>query len=78
MAAISYGQFEIKGLGGINFASLSKQPSGTDWKATAGYQFGLGVLIGDKFYVEPGVQFVPIQGRLPQKPLMNSTSPRIS
>ncbi len=58
MASMAYGQFEIKGLGGLNFASLSKHPTGTDWKASAGYQFGLGVLIGDKFYVEPGVQFV--------------------
>jgi len=58
MTAVTYGQVEIKGLGGINFASLSKHPSGTDWKAQAGYQFGVGVLIGDKFYVEPGVQFV--------------------
>ena len=51
-------QFEIKGLVGTNFASLSKHPTGTDWKAQAGYQFGAGVLIGEKFYVEPGVQFV--------------------
>ena len=58
MAAVTYGQVEIKGLGGLNFASLSKHPTDTDWKAQAGYQFGVGVLIGDKFYVEPGVQFV--------------------
>ena len=58
MASMAYGQFEIKGLGGVNFASLSKHPTNEDWKAQAGYQFGLGVLIGDKFYVEPGVQFV--------------------
>ena len=58
MATMAYGQFEIKGLGGVNFASLSKHPTGTEWKAQAGYQFGAGVLIGDKFYVEPGIQFV--------------------
>ena len=52
------GQVEIKGLVGINFASLSNPPSGSEWKAQAGYQFGGGVLIGDKFYVEPGIQFV--------------------
>ena len=51
-------QVEIKGLVGLNFASLSKPPSGLDFKARAGYQFGAGVLIGDKFYVEPGIQFV--------------------
>ena len=53
-----YGQFEIKVLAGLNFASLSNHPTTTDWKAKAGYQFGAGVLIGDKFYVEPGIQFV--------------------
>lgn len=52
------GQFEIKGLVGINFASLANPPSGSDWQAQAGYQFGGGVLIGEKFYVEPGIQFV--------------------
>lgn len=58
MATMAYGQFEIKAFGGTNFAQLSKHPTDTDWKAKAGYQFGVGVLIGDKFYVEPGVQFV--------------------
>jgi hypothetical protein len=58
MATMAYGQFEIKALVGTNFAQLSKHPTDTDWKAKAGYQFGAGVLIGDKFYVEPGVQFV--------------------
>lgn len=52
------GQVELKGLVGTNFSSLSNPPSGHDYAAKAGYQFGLGVLIGDKFYVEPGVQFV--------------------
>ena len=54
----AYGQFEIKAFGGTNFAQLSKHPTDTDWKAKAGYQFGAAVLIGDKFYVEPGIQFV--------------------
>lgn len=54
----AFGQIELKGLVGTNFASLSNPPSGTDWQAQAGYQFGGGVLIGDKFYVEPGIQFV--------------------
>lgn len=43
---------------GTNFASLSNPPSGSNYAAKAGYQHGLGLLIGDKFYVEPGVQFV--------------------
>lgn len=53
-----YGQIEIKGLGGINFANLSSVAEGTTIEASTGYQFGGGVLIGDKFYVEPGIQFV--------------------
>ena len=58
MAFVAKGQVEIKGLVGINFASLTNPPTASDWKAQAGYQFGGGVLIGDKFYVEPGIQFV--------------------
>jgi len=58
VASTMYGQFEIKGLVGVNFASLTNHPTATNWKAKAGYQFGAGVLIGDKFYVEPGIQFV--------------------
>ena len=54
----AYGQFEIKGLIGTNFSSLSNPPEGFAYAAKAGYQFGAGVLIGDKFYVEPGIQFV--------------------
>lgn len=58
MTTMVHGQFEIKAFGGTNFAQLSKHPTDTDWKAKAGYQFGAAVLIGDKFYVEPGIQFV--------------------
>ena len=52
------GQVEIKGLIGTNFSSLSSPPDGFAYAAKAGYQFGVGVLIGDKFYVEPGLQFI--------------------
>lgn len=51
-------QFEIKGLVGTNFSNLTKTESGVDISPNAGYQFGAGLLIGDKFYVEPGIQFV--------------------
>jgi hypothetical protein len=51
-------QVEIKALVGTNFSILTKPPEGADVAAKAGYQFGAGVLIGDKFYVEPGIQFV--------------------
>jgi hypothetical protein len=49
-------QVELKGLVGMNFSTFHK--SDNDVSAKAAYQFGAGVLIGDKFYVEPGVQFV--------------------
>ena len=58
VATTVYGQVELKALIGTNFASLSNPPSSTEFKAQAGYQFGAGVLIGDKFYVEPGIQFL--------------------
>lgn len=51
-------QFEIKGLVGTNFSNLTKTESGVDISPNAGYQFGAGLLIGEKFYVEPGIQFV--------------------
>ena len=53
-----YAQVEIKALVGTNFATLSKPAEGTNVSARAGYQFGAGLLIGDKFYVEPGIQIV--------------------
>jgi hypothetical protein len=53
-----FAQFELKGLVGTNFSTLTKPAEGSDVKANAGFQFGAGVLIGDKFYVEPGIQFV--------------------
>ena len=37
MAYAAHGQVEIKGLVGINFASLSNPRSGSDWQAQAGY-----------------------------------------
>mgnify|MGYP001813708813 CR=1 FL=1 len=58
MGSLVNGQVEIKGLIGTNFSSLSSPPDGFAYAAKAGYQFGVGVLIGDKFYVEPGLQFI--------------------
>jgi len=58
ITAMAYGQVELKGFGGLNFANLSSPPDGATIDASTGYQFGGGVLIGDKFYAEPGIQFV--------------------
>ena len=52
-----FAQVEIKGLGGLNFATFHNSGD-AEVSAKAGYQFGAGVLIGNKFYVEPGIQFV--------------------
>jgi Outer membrane protein beta-barrel domain len=49
-------QVELKGLIGTNFATF--HGSDQDVSAKAGIQYGAGVLIGNKFYVEPGIQFV--------------------
>jgi hypothetical protein len=48
-------QVEIKGGGGVNFMAI--KPESTDYtiEGRIGYQFGAGVLIGEKFFVEPSV-----------------------
>ena len=56
-ATSAMSQVEIKGLIGTNFANFSNLKSSDNVSGRAGYQFGGGVLIGDKFYVEPGIQF---------------------
>lgn len=58
IALISNGQVELKGMAGFNFSNLSKNPEGTEISGTGGYQFGASAIIGDKFYVEPSIQFV--------------------
>ncbi|SHF80731.1 Outer membrane protein beta-barrel domain-containing protein [Mariniphaga anaerophila] len=54
--AFSYAQVELKALVGTNLTKFGNDDN--DVSAKAGFQFGGGVLIGDKFYVEPGIQFV--------------------
>lgn len=49
-------QVSLKGIVGINFSNLSENPEGTEITGKAGYQFGGSLLIGDKFYIEPGFQ----------------------
>jgi hypothetical protein len=55
LSAASYAQIEIKGGGGINFLGLSENHDDYKSEGQVGYQFGAGVLIGEKFYVEPSV-----------------------
>jgi len=56
----AFSQVEIKAGGGINFSSFSKDHENWENKGRIGYQFGAGVLIGEKFYVEPGVYWTRV------------------
>jgi hypothetical protein len=68
--ATLFAQVELKASVGTNFSSFSNTPNGSSYSGKAGYQFGGGVLIGEKFYVEPGIQFVKSTGEITE----NSTS----
>lgn len=56
-------QVEIKAFVGTNVSGMHVHDF-TDFKGSAGYQFGGGVLIGDKFYVEPGIQIGKMTGTI--------------
>ena len=60
LAVTSIAQIEIKGGGGINLAGFSKNLENYTIDGRMGYQFGAGVLIGQKFYVEPGVYWLRV------------------
>ena len=52
----SLAQFEIRPLGGVNFANTDA-PEGVDAAAKVGYQIGGHVLIGNKFHLYPGITY---------------------
>ena len=54
----SFAQVELKPAIGINITDVSKDPDTGKAKGQAGFQFGASVLIGDKFYVDPGIFWV--------------------
>jgi len=58
IAVTSYAQVELKPAIGLTITDVSKDPSSGKAKGQAGFQFGASVLIGDKFYVDPGVFWV--------------------
>ena len=58
IAAVSYAQVELKPTIGINITDVSKDPDTGKAKGQAGFQFGASVLIGEKFYVDPGIFWV--------------------
>ena len=57
-AFASFGQVELKPAIGINFTNVSKDPDSGSTKGQVGFQIGASVLIGEKFYVEPGIFYV--------------------
>ncbi len=58
LAQLSQAQKTIKGLVGVNFSNLSENKAETEVTGNAGFQVGGAIRFGEKFYVEPGFQFV--------------------
>ncbi len=54
----SMAQVELKPTIGFNITDVSKDPASGKAKGQAGFQIGASVLIGDKFYVDPGIFWV--------------------
>ena len=83
MAIAAYSQVELKPAIGINVTNVSKDPDTGNSKGQVGYQVGASVLIGKKFYVDPGIfyvkkstQFVE-EGTTPQELKLNMSGIRI-
>ena len=53
--AMLQAQFAIKPSVGINTSHLTTEHMKWGTEGRLGYQFGVGVLVGDKFYFEPGI-----------------------
>ena len=51
-------QLEIKPAIGVNFTDFSKNPSTGNFQSKTGWQFGGTVMIGKKFFVEPGLFYM--------------------
>jgi hypothetical protein len=58
MSTLSMAQVELKPAIGFNITDVSKDPVSGKTKGQAGFQFGASVLIGNKFYVDPGIFWV--------------------
>jgi hypothetical protein len=55
---IAIAQVELKPAVGLTFTDVSKDPETGKAKGQVGYQIGGSVLIGNKFYIDPGIFFV--------------------
>ena len=58
MAIAAYSQVELKPAIGINVSNVSKDPDTGNATGQVGYQVGASVLIGEKFYIDPGIFYV--------------------
>ena len=58
ISVASYAQVELKPAIGLTITDVSKDPDTGNAKGQVGFQVGASVLIGDKFYVDPGLFFV--------------------
>lgn len=60
----AFSQINIKPSVGINTSLLKSDFSGFESEGKIGYQFGASVLIGDKFYVEPGLYYSTVYSEI--------------
>lgn len=59
-----FSQINIKPSFGINTSLLKSDFSGFESEGKIGYQFGASVLIGDKFYLEPGLYYSTVYSEI--------------
>lgn len=55
---VGHAQVVIKPAIGMNFTNLSKDLDDGEFKSKVGWQIGGSILLGKKFYVEPGIFYV--------------------
>ncbi len=58
LAVTTFAQVELKPAIGFNITNVSKDPDTGKANGQAGFQIGVSALIGDKFYVDPGIFWV--------------------
>jgi hypothetical protein len=52
---IAYSQFSLRPQAGFNASNLSDDLRGVDFENKLGFQFGVDMILGDRFYVQPGI-----------------------
>ncbi len=51
-------QMEFRPHVGTNIQNLTESPDGSEWSGNPGFQAGMHVMLGRKFFVQPGFQYV--------------------